>query len=251
MKANLGNISVSILNTEKTLELVWDRLLENRKTRIFFINANNYNISQKDSYYEKCLNQAEIVLNDGIGIELGARVFGIKLEEDMNGSDFSPYLLRKAGSHLLSVYLLGAAPGVVEQAALKIKADIVPDLRIAGMHHGYFTDSEEIIRVINEANVDILLVGMGVPQQEKWITDHYDQLNVKVVAAIGAYLDFVADHVRRAPKWMRAIRMEWFYRLLVEPRRLWRRYLIGNAMFFVHIIKNRVRLKYSEGGKTV
>lgn len=251
MKASIGNISVSILNTEKALELVWDRILENHKTRIFFMNANNYNISQKDSYYEKCLNQAEFVLNDGIGIELGAKLFGVKFEEDMNGSDFSPWLLRKADDHRLSVYLLGAAPGVAEQAAEKIKADIVPKLHIAGTHHGYITDSEEIVRIINEANVDILMVGMGVPQQEKWITDYYEQLNVKVVVAIGAYLDFVAEYVKRAPKWMRQIRMEWFYRLLVEPRRLWRRYLIGNFMFFIHIIKNRILLKYSEGGKTI
>lgn len=207
------------------------------------MNANYYNVAQQDQEYIHCLDSADLVLNDGIGLDLGAKIFGFRFEENMNGTDFTPELLKMANEYQLKVYLLGASPGVAERAAEKIKQKI-PGLQIVGAHDGYFKDSDEMIRKINELNTDVLLIGMGAPLQEKWVSKYANQLDAKIIIAAGAYLDFAAEHVKRAPKWMRAIRMEWGFRLIGEPRRLWKRYLIGNVLFFIHIFKNRMSSQY-------
>ncbi len=237
-KGSIGNISVSLVNRTEALNELWSRMEENKKSRLFFVNAHCYNLSQKDRRYEDCLEQAEIVLNDGIGIQLGAKVFGIRFEENLNGTDFSPILLTESRDRGLTVFLLGAKPGIAERAAANLK-DSIQGLSIVGTHHGYFEDSAAMVRMINAADPDILIVGMGVPQQEKWITEHFDALNARIVAGVGAFIDFAAGRVSRAPRWMRICRMEWMYRLMLEPGRMWRRYLVGNFKFFYYIIRNK------------
>lgn len=238
-KGRIGNISVSLVNRTAVLEALWNRMSENKKSRLFFVNAHCYNISQKDRQYEDCIGQAEFVLNDGIGIQLGAKVFGVRFEENLNGTDFSPILLSESRDRGLKVFLLGAQPGIAERAASRLK-DSIQGLNIVGTHHGFFEDSDALVSLINEADPDVLIVGMGVPWQEKWITDHFDALNARIVAGVGAFIDFAAGRVSRAPRWMRVCRMEWMYRLMLEPGRLWRRYLLGNLIFFFYIIRNKM-----------
>lgn len=240
MRATIGNIPISVMNTRQTLDFLWSQSALNRQLLIFFMNANNYNISQKDSVYNSYLHEADLVLNDGIGIELGAKLFGVRLKEDMNGSDFSPVFLQEVRDRGLKVFLLGASPNVAATAADVLSRQI-PGLIFSGTQNGYFKDSDEVIREINQSGTDVLLVGMGVPLQEKWITEQSHKIEARIIIAIGAYLDFAAGNVKRAPKWIRNLRMEWLFRLVMEPRRLWKRYLIGNIMFFIYILKNRLR----------
>lgn len=232
----LGNVKMLTMDKHLLLEEIYSRLANKVKTRIFFINAHCFNIAQKNKDYLKNVNDAEMVLNDGIGIELGAKMLDIKLKDNLNGTDFTPEVLRMAGDLGLKVYLVGGKPGVAVKAGENIKAEY-PGIIVAGCADGYFEDSERLIKDINLHKPDVLVVGMGVPIQENWISSHLDKLDVSLVMAVGAFLDFTSGTIPRAPLVIRKLRLEWVYRMVREPKRMWKRYLIGNARFFRYIIK--------------
>jgi N-acetylglucosaminyldiphosphoundecaprenol N-acetyl-beta-D-mannosaminyltransferase len=142
------------------------------------------------------------------------------------------------------VYLLGARPGVAQEAARRLQARY-PDLEIVGVHHGFFDhaagslENEAVVREINDARPDILLVGMGMPLQEYWLMENQDRLQGGVVLTGGAVFDYVSGGLRRGPRALTHSGFEWLARLLVEPRRLWRRYLIGNPLFLLRVLRQR------------
>lgn len=232
----MGNVNLTTAGKQEVLEELSFRLTAQMKTRIFFLNAHCFNIAQKNPGYLRNLNSAEFVLNDGIGVELGAKAFKIFLKENLNGTDFTPEVLKILNEKRMSLYLLGGMPGVAEQAAEKISKDY-PSIIIQGTRHGYFSDPIEVLADINQVKPDLLLVGMGVPIQENWISQYFSVLDATVIMAVGAYLDFASGRIRRAPPLFRKFRMEWVYRLLIEPKRMFKRYVIGNAVFFIHILK--------------
>jgi N-acetylglucosaminyldiphosphoundecaprenol N-acetyl-beta-D-mannosaminyltransferase len=148
----------------------------------------------------------------------------------------------------LSLFLLGAKPGVADQAAERLRQQF-PDLRIVGRHHGYFDktpghpDNVTVLQQIDTARPDILIVGFGMPTQEQWLKDNWGQLNVKVALTGGAVFDYVSKNLARGPRWMTDHGLEWLARLLIEPRRLWRRYLIGNPVFLWRVLMQRFGLR--------
>lgn len=233
---NLGNVKILAVDKSILLDELSDRLKRNLKARVYFINAHCFNIAQQDPVYRQLVNEAEYVLNDGIGIELGAKVFGIQLKENLNGTDFTPEVLAVAGRLDKSVYLLGGKPGVAEKAAAAIHRDNL-DLRVVGCSDGYFEASEAVVSEINELRPDVLLVGLGVPLQEKWIAENFESLDTTLIMAVGAFLDFTSGSIKRAPQVFRTLRAEWLFRLLIEPKRMWKRYLVGNFVFFFHVFK--------------
>ncbi|MGO1057749.1 WecB/TagA/CpsF family glycosyltransferase [Planococcus sp. FY231025] len=233
---NLGNVKISAVDKPLLLDELVDRLERNMKARVYFINAHCFNIAQQDPTYRQLVNEAEYVLNDGIGIELGAKLFGIQLKENLNGTDFTPEVMAAAGRMGKSVYLLGGKPGVAEKAGANIRRHN-PGLRIAGSSDGYFDDSAAIVAEINKARPDLLLVGLGVPLQEKWIAEHFASLDATLFMAVGAFLDFTSGSIKRAPPIFRNLRAEWLFRLLIEPKRMWKRYLVGNFVFFFHVFR--------------
>ncbi|MRN54704.1 WecB/TagA/CpsF family glycosyltransferase [Paenibacillus sp. LC-T2] len=133
------------------------------------------------------------------------------------------------------------------QEALRIRASRArappppSGLNISGTQDGYFKDSDRVIQEINQSGTDILLVGMGIPLQEKWVTEQSHKIEARIILAIGAYLDFASGRIRRAPKWVRILRLEWLFHIALEPKRLWKRYLVGNIMFFIYILRNRLK----------
>lgn len=231
-----GNIKLLSMDKQLILEEITNRLLNRMKTRIFFINAHCFNIAQKNRIYAGQINDAEIVLNDGIGVELGAKLFDIELKENLNGTDFTPEVLKISQTLEKKVFLLGGKQGVAKKAKEKLQNDF-PGLRIIGYSDGYFEDSNRLIAEINSLEPDVLLVGMGVPLQENWITANFDKLNATVIMAVGAFLDFASGTVMRAPIVFRKLRIEWVFRLFKEPQRMWKRYMVGNAVFFINILK--------------
>ncbi len=132
---------------------------------------------------------------------------------------------------------------MAEQACRRLK-DKFKDLRIAGNHQGYFCregqDNDRVVDMINESSSQILLVGMGSPIQEEWMEENFSHLNTPIIWGMGAVLDYVSGEIPRAPRWMLNHSLEWVYRLLIEPKRLWKRYLNGNPLFFLRIIKHRI-----------
>jgi N-acetylglucosaminyldiphosphoundecaprenol N-acetyl-beta-D-mannosaminyltransferase len=205
---------------------------------LFFVNAHCFNVAQNDMEYRKALNSSDLIFNDGIGLKLGSALANVKIKDNLNGTDLIPELIKTCVKYSKNIYLIGGKDGVAMRAKSVLEKRY-ENINIVGVHHGFFSEDEEklIIDDLNTKKADVLIVGMGVPRQELWITKIKGQLtSTKICIAGGAIIDFIAGNITRAPKWMRMIQIEWFYRLLLEPRRMWRRYLIGNIKFFYTII---------------
>lgn len=210
-----------------------DQLLERgRKARVAFVNAHCVNTMEHDPHYRAALMTADHVLPDGLGVDLAARMNGEPLAANLNGTDFVPELLRKAASKGRSVFLFGGMPGVAAAAGERLAQDI-PGLRIAGTRDGYAgaEETEAAIAAINDSGADIVLVAMGVPMQDLWLAQHAPRLDAGLTLGVGALFDFLAGRVARAPDVVRKARLEWAWRLAIEPRRMARRYIVGNAVF--------------------
>lgn len=212
------------------------------KTTAAFLNAHCVNLASRDRLYRRALRAADFILPDGSGISLAAKMIGKRLTENLAGSDLCRPLCEEAARRGLSIYLLGAKPGVAERAAHNMVAK-VPELRIAGYRDGYFEDraSEDVVRQINDSGADIVLVAMGVPLQDVWLYRHRRQLNAQLVMGVGALLDFEAGAIMRAPKLFRKLGIEWTWRLAMEPCRMAGRYLIGNVTFMARAMMNALR----------
>ena len=245
-KKDIFGISINVLKYEDVLNFYLDSLrnAETPKT-IYFLNAHCYNIAQKNKQYKDSLNQADLLLNDGIGVKIASKLAGINFQSNMNGTDLIPFLLEETAKLPFKVYLIGAKEGYAEDAKSRLLSEH-QDLNIIGCNSGYFkdrADEERVIAEINRLETDVLVVGMGVPIQELWIHENKSKLSkVKIILAGGAIIDRLSGRLKRAPRWVRAIEMEWLYRLIQEPKRLAKRYLIGNFVFCYSILLKYFRL---------
>ncbi|MDD9148039.1 WecB/TagA/CpsF family glycosyltransferase [Sporolactobacillus sp. CQH2019] len=236
-KQPIGNINMSVfLSKEKFVETLACKAEEKEKLNLYFLNDHGFNIAQKDAEYRKILNRADYLLNDGIGIKLGARIWGIHVGENLNGTDLIPLFLRECEKKGWSVYLLGSTETIAGEAAQHLR-EKYRRLKVAGSHHGYFRGEQEIVRAINKSGADVLIVGMGMPLQEKFIDRHDRELAPRIRIAAGGYIDFVSGEKPRAPKVMRKLNLEWLFRMILEPKRMWRRNVVGHLQFFFKVIQ--------------
>ena len=183
-----------------------------------------------DETLRALINGADLVLPDGAGVVLGAKILKTPLQEKVAGIDFAANLLgvlEETGGRL---YLLGGKPGIEEQAAENMKKTH-PKLCICGTADGYFKDEAPVIARINEARADVVFVCLGAPKQECFMHDHRAELNVRLMIGLGGSLDGFAGTVRRAPKWMIRLQLEWLYRLLREPSRIGRMMRLPKFVF--------------------
>lgn len=210
---------------------------------------------QKDPEFRQIYQQASLVVADGMPIIWASRLLGKPLKGRVCGSDLLPKVCEVAAERGKTVFLLGGKDGVAERAADNLRARF-PSLRIVGSYgppFGFESDEAEnqrIVQRINHARPDLLFVGLGAPKQEKWVARHLHQLEIKVALCVGAGIDYVAGTLARAPRWMRRTGLEWLWRLLQEPKRLWQRYLIED-MAFVRLFLNewwRLRVRKAEAG---
>jgi N-acetylglucosaminyldiphosphoundecaprenol N-acetyl-beta-D-mannosaminyltransferase len=190
--------------------------------------------ARKDTELRKIIQQADLCTADGMPLVWGARLLGVPLQGRITGADLVPLLAKRAAQKGFSLYFLGAEPGVAAQAA-QILQDRYPGLQIAGIESPPFQPIDktqpEILARIRAANPDVLLVAFGNPKQEKWIARFGAEIKVPVMIGVGGSLDFIAGKTRRAPRWMQNSGLEWFYRLVQEPRRLWQRYAVDLVVF--------------------
>jgi len=200
------------------------------RTTLLYVNVHCLNLARDDSRYRDILNRAQVVYCDGTGVRLAAWLTGQKLPQRMTGADWIWDLASLCVAHDFSLYLLGGEDGLAEAAAAALHQSY-PKLRIAGCGTGYDLDPA-VTKRVNAVRPDIVLVGLGSPRQEKWIDVHRDQIEAPVVWAVGALFGFVSGRIPRGPRWMTEHGFEWLCRLATEPRKLWRRYLIGNPQFF-------------------
>lgn len=240
MKTKFTDIDINLINKKEAMNICKDYFDGSDINTIYFLNAHCYNISRKNEKYKKALNEANLLLNDGIGVKIGLAINGIREKENMNGTDLIPEIIGLASENNKNIYLLGGKPGVAKKA----KENILKRYRrckIVGTNNGYFESNDEIIRDIVNKKTDILIVGMGVPIQELWIDENKERLkNVQIVIAGGAILDFLSENIKRAPVFVRKCKMEWAYRLIKEPKRLFKRYIIGNFQFIYYMLKTKI-----------
>lgn len=217
-------------------------LINEEKKKYFAVNTDCYNIAVKDQEYQQILldSRNEIYV-DGAGILMGQKITNSKIaEERIATTDLFVNLLEKSSGH--TFYLLGGSHGTAEKVIANMQ-NKYPNAKFVGSHHGYFEkkNSGDVIEEINKRNPDILLIGFGCPIQEKWVTKYFDEINAINFITCGGLFDYYGENVIRAPKWMQKLSMEWFFRFLQEPKRLFKRYFIGNTKFLIKAILKRLK----------
>ncbi len=235
-------VGVNDVNTSQLLECVLSFASGNQQRKIMYVNADCMVIAQRNEAYREVLNSADLVYPDGAGVVIGAKILGLKIAGRSTAADFMPEFCSHFASRGLRVFFLGAREGVASRAATKLMAKY-PDLKIVGTQHGYFPrhDTWDIISKVNESQADILLVGFGAPYQELWIDRYCNHLGPKVIWGVGGLFDFLSGRTPRGPRLLLDHGLEWLCRLVAEPRRLWRRYLVGNVIFMAMVIRQRIR----------
>jgi exopolysaccharide biosynthesis WecB/TagA/CpsF family protein len=203
-------------------------------------NAHTVNLAHSDPSYRAVLDHADLVLNDGKGVMMGAVILGTPFPQDLNGNFFTPLLLRRAAEKGWSVFFYGARPGVAERAASELRKEIT-GLDIVGVRDGFTPpgQEEELLQAIRDSGAHLLLVGLGNPRQELWLDRYLDKTGARIGAGVGAFFDFQAGAIPRAPEWMNRLGLEWLYRLVLEPKRLWHRYVVGNPVFLWRVLRER------------
>ena len=212
---------------------------------ILHANVHGLNLAYRNGRLRGLFNRAPIVFCDGSGVMLGARILGRRIPERITYADWTWKLAAFAEERGFSLFFLGARPGVAEKAARRLEYRF-PKLRIAGAEHGYFErtlgspENEAIIKRINAVRPDVLLVGFGMPVQEFWLAENWEKVDANVALTGGAVFDYVSGELRRGPRFLTDRGLESVARLMVEPRRLWRRYVIGNPLFLLRVLKQRL-----------
>ena len=191
-----------------------------------------------DVQLREMLNGADLMLPDGAGVVLGARILGTPLKQKVAGVEFAEGLLGVLEQTGKRLYLLGGKPGIAELAAEKMRQKH-PGLQICGMADGYFKDEAPVVEAVNAARPDVLFVCLGAPKQEYFMQRHQSDLNVRLMIGLGGSLDSFAGTVRRAPKWMIRLQLEWLYRLIKQPSRFVR--MLALPKFVLAALKKRMK----------
>ena len=241
----IGGFQVRNTNAATMTRFLQGRIAANKKIAVGF--ANHHFVTTCQNLDCAWAGSPVVLVNDGLGIQIAARLkFGQGFQENMNGTDFVPRFLQ-AAERPYTIYLVGGQSQVVARAVEQIANFTV--CRVVGFCDGFslWQHEEAVLRDINEARPDILLVGLGNPIQEKWIIEHWSRLDVRVVLGVGALFDWMTGTQRRAPRPIQKLRLEWAYRLMLEPRRLCRRYTLEVFEFFSLVFRDGVALARRDG----
>ena len=243
-QVNILGVKVDILDVETLHTHIYNEVTSRNHSLILHVNVNGLNLAYENKWLRDYLNHAKLVFCDGAGVMIGAKLLGSSIRQRITYADWMWQLAEFAENQKLSLFLLGSKPGVSKKAAVCLK-DRFKDLMIVGYHHGYFDKSngheanDIVIKEINAAKPNILVVGFGMPIQEKWFMENWDRIDAEVGLTGGAVFDYVSGELKRAPMILTNNGFEWLGRLFIEPMRLWKRYLIGNPIFFLRVLKQR------------
>jgi exopolysaccharide biosynthesis WecB/TagA/CpsF family protein len=234
------DVPIDVRSGDAVLQDVYERVGDGDRVTLMYVNAHTLNLSHKDPRLRAALQRSNMVLNDGVGVKIAGRVHGCRFPENLNGSDFTFRLLTLAADSGWRTFLIGGEPGIAERAAERI-AERLPRLAIVGTRHGYSEDSAADAAAVRAARADVVVVALGNPRQELWLSRWHAASGARLGVGVGAFLDFQAGKVSRAPRWMNRVGVEWVYRLCREPTRLWRRYVLGNPAFIARVLLDRAR----------
>jgi N-acetylglucosaminyldiphosphoundecaprenol N-acetyl-beta-D-mannosaminyltransferase len=236
--------SIDNLTINEAVELILGVPEPGRARLVYFVHAHALNLARFDREYARLLAEADARLPDGIGIRLAARALGIGMRHNLNGTDLFPILCREAAARKIPVVLIGGKPGIAAECGRRMCLE-VPTVDVAFTCSGYFASDIQAwaaAAAVRRLGRSLVLVGMGSPMQERWAAAHLRNCPGATVLTVGGLFDFYSGRVRRAPVFWRETGMEWVYRLLQEPRRLAKRYLVGNPLFLTLALMQRVGL---------
>jgi len=239
------DIPICDITSKDLINTMVEAAVKEEKMVAAYANVFGMNLAWENRWFTRFYQDADVVFCDGVGVKWGAWLAGKPLTNRLTPPDWIEDLACAAAENGLSMFLLGGEPGIAEKAAEWLQLQ-VPGLVVAGCFHGYFDkgagspENETVLDKIREAEPSILLVGFGMPLQEEWIRDNLVQIQSNVIMTVGALFDWISGEKKRGPRWMTDHGMEWLSRLVIEPGRLWRRYLVGNPLFLLRVARWRV-----------
>ena len=256
LKVDICNVKIDNLSIQTAIKAV-EHLIKAVGGGAFVVTPNVDHIVnlQEDEEFRHIYRNASLVLADGVPLLWAAKFLGTPLKEKISGSDLFPKLCAIAEKKEYRLFFLGGRPGAALKASEILRAKY-KKMQIVGVYSppfGFESDKNEndkIVRMIKSAQPDILFVGLGAPKQEKWIYKHRKELNVPVSIGIGVTFEFITGFVKRAPLWMQKAGFEWLWRLMKEPNRLWKRYLIDDMKFFGLVLKQKMKKETNSSVRT-
>lgn len=239
-KSNILNTHLDKLTLSEAMEQIRQNIIANKKTYISLLDAAMVVNMQKQPMRD-IVNSADIILADGYYVVLASRILGKPLPEQVCGPDITYGSLKLAQQNQFKVFFLGALKNTLEQVIENVSRQYGSDI-IAGSHDGYFTQSDEenVVQEINNSKANILLLGISSPKREIFIDKYKDKLNTQVIINVGGMFDIIAGKTHRAPKWIIGLKIEWLYRFILEPRRLWKKVFIMYPIFIYLVAKERI-----------
>ncbi|MBD8498233.1 WecB/TagA/CpsF family glycosyltransferase [Paenibacillus arenosi] len=239
---SIYGVPFSKMTMQETVDWMTSAIAERRPTHVITANPIILMNAIENERHMRIMEQADIIVADGTGIVWAADYIGDPLRERVTGFDLLYELMKQGNEKGWKVYMLGAAPEVVEAAASRLQ-QLYPGIQIVGCRDGFFTEKEDeaVINEIIQAQPDLLFVARGAETQEPWIARYREQLNVPIMMGVGGSFDVISGKLKRAPKWMRSLRLEWFYRLIKEPWRYKR--MLALPRFVWKVVRDKGKVK--------
>ena len=243
-KQALLNTYINNLTMSETVEAIEKMIAEERKSYVVAINVDVVMKIESDPYLKEIVDGADMVLVDGKPLVWISKLHGKSLKAKISGSDLVPLLCEVSAKKGYRMFIIGGKDGIAEQAKRRLE-EKYPDIQIVGTYAppiGFEKDKKELNKInnmISEEKPDLLITCFGCPKQEKWIYENINRYDAKVSVCAGATVDFLAGNVKRAPRWMSEHGLEWFYRFLQEPKRMFRRYFVDDVKIIKVIWKYR------------
>lgn len=244
-KVWVTGVPFSNLNRQELVTLLHGYVQSTEKCQVCFVPTNSIMAARQKPLVKKVYEQSSLVICDGVPIQWASSILGSPLKERITGFDLFPLFIQECAKKGYRVFFMGAAEGVAEQLSLRYSI-LYPQLNIRGYYCPPMSDSfskaenEKMVQLINNAETDVLFVSLTAPKQDIWIHQHLDQLNVKIAMGVGAAFNAELGNIKRAPEWMQSAGLEWFYRFIQEPFRLFRRYFIEAPLFIPLVVKQYI-----------
>lgn len=240
MRGEIFGAPLDLLTMDETVSACVSLIEQGRPAQHVVLNAGKVVMMHDDPALHSIVSGCDIVSADGQSIVWAGRALGLDVPERVAGIDLMMRLLAEAEDREWPVYFLGAREDVLASCVSRLKTEY-PELMVAGQRDGYFDEGTEVAHGIRDSGSRLVFVGISSPKKERFLAEHLDEMGPVFAMGVGGSFDVISGLTRRAPRWMQRTGLEWFYRFAQEPRRMWRRYLVGNTRFVWLVVREKMR----------